>query len=135
MPFDTQKLWKNNDMLDTYAIKMQMMLDQYENCYSNQTDHLLLLNTLLEFESLPSRILPHLLKVNVAYGNVTVEFDPVMNLNDLIIDLGPALLPRALVQPSKLPSERKQFANIPIEDLTDDDINALDRADMAIIRK
>jgi hypothetical protein len=43
-----------------------------------------------------------------------------------------------VAQPSKLPSERKRFANIPIEDLTagltDDDIDALDRADMAIIR-
>jgi hypothetical protein len=53
MPFDTKKLWKN--MLDTHAIKMQMMLDQYmyENSKLNRTGHLLLLNTLLEFESLP----------------------------------------------------------------------------------
>jgi hypothetical protein len=87
MPFDTRKLWKN--MLDTHAIKMQIMLDQYEN--SNETDHLLLLNTLLDFESLPSRILPQLLKVNVAHGNVTVEFDPAMKLDDIIIDLGPAI--------------------------------------------
>jgi hypothetical protein len=52
-----------------------------------------------------------------------------MNLDDITIDLDPAL-----AQPSQLPSERKRFANIPIEDLTDDDIDALDRADMAIIR-
>jgi hypothetical protein len=57
---------------------MQIMLDQYEN--SNETDHLLFLNTLLEFENLPSRILPQLLKVHVdvAHGNVIVLWDSTL---------------------------------------------------------